>query len=71
MDDPEVLRRRGDLDTWHFWAACSHWPADGTDYDALPREEWTPKRGPLCNECRAKKANAEGPATFAPLSVLL
>ena len=53
-------RRRGLLNTRHFRSECSHWPADGTDYEGI--EEWSgPEQGTLCNECRAKRDNERWP----------
>ena len=42
-------RRRRGSDTWHFVGTCSNWPTS----DFIERED-KPKKGELCNECRAR-----------------
>lgn len=67
METTPILRRRGDLDTWHLRPDCSRWPADGTAYESLPLDEWSPaKHGLLCNQCRTKEEAAIYPVAPPP-----
>ncbi|WP_319780053.1 hypothetical protein [Maridesulfovibrio sp.] len=46
-------RKRNGSDTWHFCRNCTNWPTSG-----YTERTSKPTSGELCDQCKAKKRNA-------------
>ncbi len=47
-------RKRMTSDTWHWFPNCTNWPT----YAYVSKDK-KPKKGDLCNQCRAKQKKAD------------